>query len=313
VLRESPAGAQQAGKTYRVGIITGRTPTYDRPLVDAFRRTLASAGYQDGKNLQIVYRSSGGDRKRLPELAVELVGAQPDVIVANGPDTIRAAKRATTTIPIVMVESLDPVALGFVANWARPGGNITGMANMNMSLIGKWLQLLKELVPHVRRVAVLVNPATTGVLTEVREAERLAKTIGIETVDLPIESAGRVDAALKTLSQLHVGAILELPGPINSSNGARIVRDVAVLRLPAIYANGTFADLGGLMSYGPSETGIWNGAATYVDRILKGAKPADLPVVNPTIFELIINLKTAHTLGITFPQSILLRADRIIR
>jgi len=319
VLLGSPAAAQEAGKTYRVGILTGRGPAYDRPLVAALLHTLSSGGFQEGKNLAIVYRGAGGNLKRLPELAGELLRAKPDVIVANGPIVVAVMKRATTSVPIVMTRVPDPIELGFVSSIARPGGNITGLGGEGGSeMTGKWVQLLKELVPNLQRIAVAGNDIVAGnanrtVQREMDAARRSARTVGVTTVDVGIRSSGQIDAAFKAIQHAHPDAILVLADPVVSNNAAHIVRNVAAVHLPAIYTNGTMTALGGLMSYNSSETDEWAKAATYVDRILKGAKPADLPVQQSTTYDLVVNLKTARTLGVTIPQSILLQATHVIR
>jgi len=308
-----PAGAQQAGKTYRVAILTSQTRAYDGQLLKAFRRTLAGLGYHEGKNLEIDYRGAGQDIQQLPALALELVRTKPDAIVASAPPAITAAKRATRSVPIVMTDVSDPVGAGFVASLARPGGNITGGANMNDELEGKRVQLLKELIPRLRDVAVLRNPSNTGNLTEWRAAEGVARTLEIQTVAVDVCSADQIERAFKTIPHLHVDAIIVSGDGVMIGNASRIVQLVAAQRLPAIYVNNTFAAAGGIMSYGASDSAMWMQVATYVDRILKGANPADSPVEQPTTFALIVNLKTAHNLGITIPQSILLRATQVIK
>ena len=310
----TPARAQQTGKPYRVGILSGRTPASDRRNLDAFRRTLSGLGYEEGKNLEFVYRFAGGYLKRLPELAAELVQAKPDVIVAEGYTMIAAAKRATTSVPIVMAENgVDPVGSGVIASFARPGGNITGMTSMRTDSDGKRLQLLKELVPRLRRVAVVRNPSDPGNLAGWRATESAAHTIGIAPVAIDIRAPDQIDTALKTLPDVRAGAITVFSNPVMNSNVARIVRLVAAQRLPAVYSVDAYMAAGGLMFFGASEAALWSQAATYVDKILKGAKPADLPVERPTTFELVVNLKAAREIGITVPQSILLRATEIIR
>ena len=311
-LGRSPAAAQQAGKTYRVGILSGRTLANQRPQVDAFRRTLSGLGYKERQNLEIVYRFAGGDLTRLPDLAAELVRTKPDAIVANGTPMIVAMKRATTSVPIVMANnSQDPVAFGFIASFASPGGNITGETNIDLS--GKRFQLLKELVPRLRRVAVVRNPYDPTNLAEWRVMETAAHPIGIALLAIDLRSADQIDDVLKALPGLRADAIVMLNDPVMLSNVARIVRLVAAQRLPALYPLETYIAAGGLMFFGASETATWSRAATYVDRILKGAKPADLPVERPTIFDLIVNLKAAREIGITVPQSILLRATQVIQ
>lgn len=312
VMRGLPAAAQQAGKTYRVGILSGSPASAGHPDLDAFRHTLSGLGYEEGKNLEIVYRVGDGDAARLAAAAAELVQAKPDVIVANGTPMIAAAKHATTSIPIVMTVTPDPVGAGFIASLSRPGGNVTGLADMNVELVGKRLQLLKELVPQLRRVAVLRDPSNPGNLSQWREAEKMARPIGIQVLAVDVRSPGQVDAAFEKISHLRTGAILVL-GAGTLRNAARIVRLVEAQQLPAVYSLDAFIAAGGLVVFGASETATWSRAATYVGRILNGAKPADLPVERPTVFELVVNLKAARAIGITVPQSILLRADQVIR
>jgi len=308
-----PAGAQQAGKTYRVGILSARTLPFDRPGLEAFRRTLFGLGYQEGANLGIIYHGVGGDYKHIRELVGEIVREKPNAIVANGALMISAAQRATSTIPIIMAQNADPVGSGFVASLSRPGGNVTGTTNMDVELVGKRLQLLKELVPRLQRVAVVRNPANPTNLTAWRKAEGAAIAIGVQVIAVDVRSPERIDVGLKTLPRLHANAILVLPDGLMAANAGRIARGAVAHRLPAVYPNGVFVAAGGLMSYGASDVAIWRQTATYVDRIFKGAKPANLPVERPTTFDLVVNLKTARSLGITFPQSILLRATNIIR
>jgi len=311
VLGGLPAAAQQSGKTFRVGILVGATIAGNRPEFDAFRRTLSGLGYREGTNLEIVYRAAAGDYSRLPTFAADLVRAKPDVIVASSTPAIAAAQRATTSIPIVMAQSADPIASGFVASLARPGGNITGMTSMAEDLVGKQFQLLKELVPRLQRVAVMRHTSSTPLTW--RAAESAARALGVQALEVDVRGADQIDAASKTLPSLRAEAMLVLLDALFVINASRIVRLAAALRLPAVYPDSTFAAAGGLMAYGSSSEWTWSQAATYVDRILKGAKPADLPVQRPTIFELIVNLKTAHSLGLTVPQSIFVRADQIIR
>lgn len=306
----APAAAQQAGKTYRVGILG---PSTGGPTMSAFPRALAGLSYHEGKNLELITRFSAGDITRLPVLAAELVRANPDVIVAEGYLQIAALKRATSSIPVVMAGTADPVASGFVASLAHPGGNITGIENLNEVVIGKQLQLLGEIVPHLRRVAVLRNPSSPANTIMWREAGRVGRAIGIQTVAVESVTADQLDAAFKAFPHIHADAIIELDQPATLSNPGRLVRLVAAQHLPAIYQNSAFTAAGGLMYYGASESALWSEVAIYVDRILKGAKPADLPVERPTTFDLAVNLKTALVLGLTVPQSILLQATQVIR
>jgi putative tryptophan/tyrosine transport system substrate-binding protein len=314
VLGGSPAGAQQTGKTYRVGILTRGTLAYDRQhFLPAFLRTLARLGYLEGKNLEIVYRGAGGDLKLLPALATELVRAKPDVIVAHTTPVIAAAQRATSSIPIVMADNGDPVGAGFIASLARPGGNITGPTNMNLALVGKRLQLLKELVPHLRRVVVVRNPSNPAHRSEWQQVESAAHTFGIAVVALDIRAADEIVDALNSVQHLGADAMLVLADSATSEDAALAVRLVAKQRLPAVYGVDPFTAAGGLMYCGIPEAAIWSQAATYVARIFKGANPADLPVAQPTVFELVVNLKAAREIGITVPQSILLRATEVIK
>jgi len=309
----SPASAQQAGKVYHVGILSGRTLAYDRLLLAAFRHTLSGLGYEEGANLEILYRSCGGYYERLPALAAGLVHAKPDAIVAVSPLAVAAAKRATASVPIVMCDVSDPVADGFIAGLSRPGNNITGTANMAGLLSGKRLQLLKELVPHLRRLAVVRNPSNPTSLNTMRGLDEAARTSGIQVFAVDVRSPEQIDAAFETIAHRRADAILVLTDAMLMSNAAPAVRLATAHRLPAMAGSDTVAKAGGLISYGASEVGVWSQAATYVARIFKGTKPADLPVEQPTSFELIINLKTARALGITVPQSILLQATQVIQ
>ena len=313
-LGEMPAGAQQTGKTYRVGIISSgiQRTISGQSNRGAFLGALSGLGYQQGKNLEIIQRTVT-DVTLLPELAADLVREKPDVIVAGGNLVIAALQRATTSVPIVMTQNADPVGVGFIASLAHPGGNISGATNMNAALVGKQLQLLKELVPHLRRVVVVRDPASAANLLMWREAESLEATIGAHFVALDIRSANEIDRALSTLPHFGADAVFVFADNVINANGPRIVRLVAAQRLPAMYQDSGFTAAGGLMSYGADPNDSWRRAATYVARILKGAKPADLPVAQPTVFELVVNLKAAHAIGITVPQSILVRADQVIR
>jgi len=313
VVGRLPAAAQQTGKVYRVGILSGVSLGTDGRLVNALRSALSELGYHEGKNLEIIYRAAGGDRTRFPALAADLVRAKPDVIVVEGTRVIEAAQRATTSIPIVIVYSSNAVALGFVASLARPGGNITGMTTGMAELFGKDLQILKELVPHIERVAVIRDPSNAANLASWRVAESVAPALGIHVFAVDLQSPEQTDAAFKTIRRLRADAAAVLPGAASPTQPERFVRLAAAQRLPALYTVEAFMAAGGLVSYGPSEIADWREAATYVDRILKGANPADLPVDRPKTFELTVNLKTARSLGITVPQSILLRADRVIK
>jgi putative ABC transport system substrate-binding protein len=305
------AEAQQAGKVPRVGYLEAGFLSA-HPL-EAFKHGLHENGYAEGQNLTIEYRAAEGKPERLAELAAELVRLKVDVIFAVSPPAIRAAKNATRTISIVFAGAGDPVASGFVDSLARPGGNVTGLTLLGPELTGKRLELLKEAVPGVARMAVLWNPAepTAGAMR--KEVEGAARTLGLQLQFLGVRVPAEFESAFSTMAKERVGAFIVLPDAMLHSHKRRIVDLAAKSRLQAIYYAKDYAEAGGLMSYGASFPDLFRRAATYVDKILKGAKPADLPIEQPTKFELVINLKTAKALGLTIPQSLLLRADEVIQ
>jgi putative ABC transport system substrate-binding protein len=281
------------------------------PLLAALRQGLSEAGYVEGQNLAIEYRYAEGHYDRLPALAADLVGRKVDLIMANGPPAALAAKSATSTIPIVFRGGSDPVGDGLVASLARPGGNLTGSANAD-DLTAKRLELLSEMVPQARVIALLVNPNAADHERIIRNVQEAARAKGVQ---LPILKAGtesEIDAAFASLVQLHAGALVVAADPFLSSRREQLVALAARHAVPASYAWREFAASGGLISYGPSLTSAFRLVGTYAGKVLKGAKPADLPVQQPTKFELIINLKTAQALGLTVPQSMLMRADEVI-
>jgi ABC-type uncharacterized transport system substrate-binding protein len=269
----------------------------------------------EGKNVVIEYRFGDGKLDRLPQLAAELVGLNVDLIVTSGTPPTRAALQATRTIPIVMTLVGDPIAAGFIASLAKPGGSITGLTQITGELDGKRLELLKETFPKVSRVAVLFDPgsaAQEGIGT-LRDTRMAAEALGVKLVSLELRGPNPdLGGAFRTATSERVGALLVAPGPATELHRKRVVDLAAKSRLPAMYGSNEFVDLGGLMSYGPSQADLFRQAATHVDKLLKGAKPGDLPVEQPTKFELVINLKTAKALGLTIPQTLLLRADQII-
>ena len=309
-----PAEAQKVGKVYRIGILDFRLrSTITDPRHVAFRQGLRELGYVEGQNLVIEYRSAKGKRDRLPEVAAELVRLKVDVIVTAGnPRAIRAAKRATRKIPIVLPGgSADPVEAGFVMSLARPGGNITGLTNLSAKLHSKRLEILKEVFPRISRVAALWNPSHKG--QAVKEFEVAAQALGIQihrVVGVSTDNLGNVFSAI---SRGAPEALLVTSMPLTIANRARVVELTAKRRLPTIYDSSVFMGAGGLMSYVASSADSYRRAATYVDKILRGAKPADLPIEQPTKFELVINLKTAKKIGVTIPPSILYRADKVIK
>jgi ABC-type uncharacterized transport system substrate-binding protein len=304
------AGAQQPAKVPRIGIL--RSGSAPDPLVEAFRQGLRELGYAEGRNITIEYRWAEGRETQLPDLAADLVRLQVDVIVAAGQAPALAAKHATAAIPIVMPASADPVGLGLVASLGRPGGNVTGLTGLGDELAGKRMQRLKETFPRVSRAAVLWEPA--GSAEMVRASETAARALGIRLQTL---RAGRPDdlaSAFAEAQQDRADALFVLPSGFFYAQRARLVELAAKHRLPAMYDQKDFVvGSGGLMSYGANFHDLFRRAAGYVDKILKGAKPADLPVEQPTKYELVINLKTAKALGLTIPPSVLARADEIIQ
>jgi putative tryptophan/tyrosine transport system substrate-binding protein len=308
------AHAQQPGKIPRIGYLTGVSPSTNSARHEAFRQGLRELGYVEGKNIVIDWRSAEGKFDRLPALAAELVRLNVNIIVTGGGATTRAVKEVTTTIPIVMAQDGDPVGNGFVASLARPGGNITGLATFAPELSGKRLELLKEIVPRLSRVAVLGNSAQPGNAQTLREVELAAKAFGVQLQYLDILGPKDIATAFQAASKGRADAVLILvAGLVATSERSQIAHLAVKGRLPMIYDRPEAMEEGGLMSYGVSTADLDRRAATYVDKILKGAKPADLPVEQPTKFEFIINLKTAKQIGLTIPPNVLARADKVIK
>ena len=306
--------AQQAGKVPRIGFL-GVTSPSDRPShLDAFRQRLRELGWVEGQNIVIDYRYAEGRVDRLPDLAAELVRLKVDLIVASaGTQAATAAKNATETIPIVMIYVRDPVGTGLIASLARPGGNVTGVSgSAGLELFAKQLELLKETVPKIRRVAILSNPANAYHQLAIREVNVAARSLGVQLQLLEARGPNEFDGAFAAMATERVGALLVLSDAIFSSHRTRLADLAARSRLPAAYGVRESVEAGGLMSYGPSFLDLYRRSAAYVDKILKGAKPADLPVEQPTKFELVINLKTAKALGLTVPDTLLARADEVI-
>jgi ABC-type uncharacterized transport system substrate-binding protein len=306
--------AQAPPKIPRIGYLQAVVPQNNSsPFLEDFRQGLRDLGYVEGKNIQLEIRWGEGKLERLPALAAELVRMKVDVIVAVSSPSVWAAKQATQTIPIVMPLSSDPVGDGLVASLARPGGNVTGLSMMAPELATKRLQLLKEVFPKLLRpAAVLWNPDYVGMKARWRQIEGAAPAMGMVVRSVEIRDSRELEQALAALERERPAALVLLADPLTLSQRLRIVEFAAEARLPAIYEASQFVDAGGLMSYGPNFDQLIRRSATYVDKILKGAKPADLPIEQPEKFELVINLKTAKALGITIPQSVLLQADRII-
>jgi putative ABC transport system substrate-binding protein len=308
-----PAQAQQLTKVPRIGYLAATSPSINPARIEAFRQGLLDLGYIEGKNIVIEWRFAEGKPDRLPTLAAELVRLKVDVIVSGGSTANRAAKDATSTIPIVMSQDNDPVANGFVASLARPGGNITGLATLRSELSGKRLEILTEIVPKLSRVAVLGSSSNPGNAQSLKETELTAGAFGLKIQYLDILGPSDIESAFGAASNERVSAVLVLASPILNSRRTQVVELAAKRRLPAVYDRREFVEDGGLMSYGVSVFDLDRRAATYVDKILKGAKPADLPVEQPMKFELVINLKAAKQIGLTIPPNVLVRADRVIR
>jgi len=305
------ADAPVARKVPRVGFLAGSTP-HPSPRTNAFITALRDVGYVEGQNVAIEWRASGGRAERVPDLVLELVRLNVDVIVAVDNPSIAAAQKATRTIPIVMVLATDPVNMGFVASLARPGGNTTGLTNQGADLQGKGLQLLKEAIPSASRVAVLWNPAEPGRRAHAREAEVAARVLGLHAQLVGAASPGELDSVFTTMGRERPDAVLVQPSHANFLHRARIAELAARHLLPTMGWSAETVEVGWLMSYGPNIPSLYRRAAYYVHKVLKGAKPTDLPVEQPTKFELVINMKTAKALGLTIPPSLLLRADRVV-
>jgi ABC-type uncharacterized transport system substrate-binding protein len=307
------AQAQQPTKVPRIGFQLDAPVSAVAARIEAFRQGLRDLGYIEGKNVIIEWRSSEGKIERRNELAAELVRLRVDVIVSAGPTVTRVLKEATSTIPIVMGQDTDPVGTGFVASLARPGGNITGLAALAPEMSGKQLELLKQIVPKLSRVAIIGNSTNPGDAQALRETVLAAGSYEIYLRYLDVQDAKDIEPVVRAAAKGHADGLLVLGNPILNAHRKQIA-DLAVKhRLPSTYARPEFVEAGGLMYYGTSYNDLFRRAAIYVDKILKGAKPADLPVEQPTKFEFIINLKAAKQIGLTIPPNVLARADRVIR
>src|SRR5215472_1927315 len=304
--------AQQPKKIPRIGYLAGNLPTITY-RTDAFRQGLRQLGYAEGKDIVIESRSADGKLDRSNELAAELVRLKVDVIVTRGPTPTRAAKAATTTIPIVMTQDPDPVGNGFVASLARPGGNITGLSTLAPEISGKQLELLKETVPKLSRVAVLGTSTIPGHALQLREIGLAAGPLSVQLQSLDVLGPKDIETAFRAATKEHADALLVLASPVLNDQRTHIVDLALKSRLPAIYPQTEYVEAGGLMYYGASTSDLFRRAATYVDKILKGARPADLPVEQPKRFEFIINLKAAKQIGLTIPPNVLARADKVIK
>jgi putative tryptophan/tyrosine transport system substrate-binding protein len=307
------AWAQPAPKIYRIGLLGGNPPNHPSGRVwEAFFQGLRELGYVESQNILVEGRWYGEQPERLPALAAELVRAKVDVIVAGTAPSPEAARRATSTIPIVMANHPDPVGSGLVVSLAKPGRNVTGLSSLSPELVGKQLQLLKEIVPGLSRVAVLWNPTVPSQKLSLREAEDAARSSKVQLQVVEAQAPRDLAGAFQSMTKERSGGLIAFGGSVFFAERSQIVALAAQSRLPAIYAVREFAEAGGLMAYGNNIHESWRRAATYVDKILKGAKPADLPVEQPTKFELVINMRTAKALGLTIPPAVLARADEVI-
>ncbi|MBI2752538.1 MAG: ABC transporter substrate-binding protein [Betaproteobacteria bacterium] len=306
--------AQQSAKVWRVGFLgaSWRQIYLESGRLDAFLRGMRELGYVEGKNLVIEWRFADGKYERLPALATELVRLNPDVIVAEPSPAIRAAKQATKTIPIVFPMTGDPVGSGFVASLARPGGNVTGMANLNLDLSAKLLELLRELAPSLSRITVLLNPGSSTAPRILTSIQAAARTLNVEVLPIEAHTVEEIERAFPVMAQWHAEAVVIATDSFLIAQGQKIGALALKHGLPSITQSPFYAEAGGLMSYGQNLREAFRYAAVYVDKILKGARPADLPVEQASKLELVVNVKTARELGLKIPQSILLRADRVI-
>ena len=306
------AVAQQPTKMSRIGFLATNSPAQTTHLLEAFRQGLRDLGYVEGRNIAIEYRWAEGRAERLAPFVVELVGLKVDVIVATSSPLALAAKEVTKTIPIVFATAGDPVG-SLVASLARPGGNVTGLSLLAPEIVARQLQLLKEAVPKASRVAVLSNPANPYTVLMIKETEAAARSLGVRVQFLGVRGAGALDSTFSAIVKERPGALFVLFDPMLFGQRTRIAEFANTHRLPAMYPHKEYVQAGGLMSYGADLLDNFRRAATYVDKILKGATPADLPVEQPTKFDLVINLKTAKALELTIPQSLLVRADEVIK
>ena len=307
------AEAQQPAKVPRIGFLSAEVPAATSDRMEGFQQGLHDLGYAEGQNIVIVYRFARGRYERLPDLAAELARLKVDIIVAASTPAAQAAKNAAGPIPVVFMQVGDPVASGLVRTLAQPGGNVTGLSLLNYELSGKRLELLKEVVPRASRVAVLWDPGHPAGAPILRETEAAARALGLQVQ--PVEARGPDDfqSALSTIKRMRAGGLVVLPSQLFTAHRYRLADLLIRERVPAVFLSSEFVEAGGLLSYSASLADQYRRAATYVDKILKGRKPADLPVEQPTRFELVINMKTAKALGLTIPQTILVRADQVIQ
>jgi len=312
VLAPLASEAQPAGKLYRIGMLETRSAALNATNFEAFRVGLRELGYREGQHVEFAYRSSDGRNERFPDLANELVRFKVDLILTRGTPAALAARNATKTIPVVMASSGDPVGAGLVASLARPGGNITGLSNFNVEIYGKRVEILKELSPRLTRIAGLFNMGNPVLPIQWQVAERTARTLGMQPQLLDVRRPEDLAQGFDAAAREHAEALVVALDGLTQANLPQIAELATRHRLPSIFATKEYVDVGGLSSYGASDPHLYQRAASYVDRIFKGAKPGELPVEQPTKFELAINRKTARALGLTIPPALLLRADHLI-
>ena len=306
--------AQSAAKIPKVGVLQPGTAAGASHFFEAFKQGMRERGYVEGRHVEFEHRRGDNNRERLSAGAAELVRLKMDIIVTSTDEGVAAVKQQTRTIPVVMANSTDPVGTGFVASLARPGGNITGNSGMSPELSGKRLELLREIVPGLSRIAILWNPDIRGAVLDYKETESAARSLRLQLQSVEVSHVDDLDRAFAAATTGRAEAlVVPAVNPVAFSNRKQIAALAQKNRLPSIYGTREFADAGGLVAYGPNAADLWRHAASYVDKILKGARPGDLPVEQPSKFELVINLKTAKALGLTIPQSLLQRADHTIQ
>jgi ABC-type uncharacterized transport system substrate-binding protein len=306
------AGAQQPRDSARIGVLSSSSPRREQGYLAAFQQGLRDLGYSEGKNVLIDRRYAAGQFDTLPELAAELVRLKVDILVVTGTPAALAAKNATHLIPIVMVTAADPMGTGLITSLARPGGNVTGLTDFAAGVVAKRLELIKEMIPSATRVAVLLNPDNSSSQPQLQLTQKAGSALGLSILSVEAKRLDDIDRAFATMRAKHATALLLIADGLLGSNRKRIIELTAKSRLPAIYWRREFVEDGGLMSYGASVGDLYRRAATYVDKILTGAKPAELPVEQPTKFDLVINTKAAKSMGLTIPPSLLQRPDQVI-
>jgi putative tryptophan/tyrosine transport system substrate-binding protein len=309
-----PVSAQQPTQVPRIGYLSTGSPSVSSTNLNAFRQGLRDLGYIEGKNIALEIRWAEGSAERVPDLALELVRLKIDVLlVGGGTATALRVKKVTNTVPVVFTLVSDPVGDGLVASLARPGGNLTGLSSVSEDLVGKRLELLKETIRKLSRVAVLLDPKDPANVDSFKEIEAVGKSLGVRLQALEVRRPDEIESAVRLATRAKAGGVLVLPTSLLVNQRKRIAELAINHRLPTMFATSQFMDAGGLMSYGPDHADLYRRAATYVDKILKGAKPADLPVERPMKFEFVINLKTAKQIGLTIPPNVLARADKVMK